>query len=418
MSREPSRHGGPGTGPRQGVPSLPETRLRALLTAWRSAGQVPRGRPTTDSEPGPAELDKLARAALRLQRGLTGDRLLVGASYMDDPELLGAYLLYYWPVSYAQAARALSLAGLRPLRVLDLGSGPGPVSAAAVDAGAREAFLVDRSGPALDVARSLLGSAVVGTAVADLEDASIPYGGGWDLAAFGHCLNELGAGLPDRVERRAAVVERVGAALAPGGCVLVVEPATLASSRDTLGLRELLLSRGWTVTAPCTTGSPCPALAAGEGQSCHDESYWTVPRVTANIAARAGLDRDLIKATWLVLAPPAPDASKKPATDAAAGSSAAYRVVSEPLLNKSGRVRRLVCGPRGRFPLSAPSGDPMATRAGFFDLDRYELVTVEDPEARKGGWGVGSETRITRLCLRGEPDATPDGHPDGGQAAR
>ena len=43
----------------------------------------------------------------QLSLGLTRDRKLAGARYMDDPKLLGAYLLFYWPVSYAQAREAL-----------------------------------------------------------------------------------------------------------------------------------------------------------------------------------------------------------------------------------------------------------------------------------------------------------------------
>jgi hypothetical protein len=42
---------------------------------------------------------------------------------MDDPRLLGAYLLFYWPVSYAQARSVLGELERRPREVLDLGSG-------------------------------------------------------------------------------------------------------------------------------------------------------------------------------------------------------------------------------------------------------------------------------------------------------
>ncbi|HEY9054414.1 MAG TPA: hypothetical protein VIO60_06315, partial [Rectinemataceae bacterium] len=42
------------------------------------------------------------RALKALQRGLTGDRSLVGRDYFADKDHLDAYLLYYWPVSFAQ----------------------------------------------------------------------------------------------------------------------------------------------------------------------------------------------------------------------------------------------------------------------------------------------------------------------------
>jgi hypothetical protein len=72
-----------------------------------------------------------------------------------------------------------------------------------------------------------------------------------------------------------------------------------------------------------------------------------------------------------------------------------YRVVSEPMLNKAGRVRYLLCGNRGRFPFSAKRDDPAAAAGGFFGLARYDLIQVEEPESREGGgWGFGPGTRI------------------------
>ena len=70
--------------------------------------------------------------------------------------MLRAYLDYYWPVSRAQAARALFVAVKNGCshfnKVIDAGSGPGPVAAAFADAGALELSLVDQSPRSLDLA--------------------------------------------------------------------------------------------------------------------------------------------------------------------------------------------------------------------------------------------------------------------------
>jgi hypothetical protein len=42
----------------------------------------------------PDELRMVAAGVTRLSAGLTRDRALAGARYMDDPRLLGAYLLF------------------------------------------------------------------------------------------------------------------------------------------------------------------------------------------------------------------------------------------------------------------------------------------------------------------------------------
>lgn len=385
---------------------IPPERRAALVRAYRIAAAVTQAPPPGSARAGrvearlsEAELERVARALLRLQRGLTGERRLAGAGYMDDPELLGAYLLYYWTSSYAQAARAMALAGLKPRRVLDLGSGPGPMAAAALDRGASSAVLVDGSEGALALARRLLGASATASVRADLESLPPDLGDeGFDLAILGHALNELSG--PDAIARRAAVVRAAAARLAPGGSALIVEPATLAASREAMALRDMLLAEGWAVVAPCTRGGPCPALGAGPGQSCHDEAGWEPPDFVLDLAARCGLDRGLVKMSWFCLRPPT--ASRDGGYEGESPSVQAYRVVSEPMLNKAGRIRRLICGPAGRFPLSAKRGDPAAEAAGFFALERYELLRVAEPELREGGWGLGPATRLER---QGPPEA-------------
>ena len=128
-----------------------------LLATWRAARKGPprRGpRPPPDALL-PDELREVGAAVARLSRGLTRDRALAGARYMDEEKLLGAYLLFYWPVSYLQARGVLSELPSRPGSALDLGSGPGPVAFAALDAGAREVIAADRSVRALASAREL-----------------------------------------------------------------------------------------------------------------------------------------------------------------------------------------------------------------------------------------------------------------------
>ncbi len=318
---------------------------------------------------------------------------------MEDERLLAAYDSYYSLVSVAQARRALGLAGLRPRSVLDLGSGPGGLSLACAEAGATRLSLVDASAKALARARAALEalgarlgrSLEVSTLTADLQASPTLPPGPFDLAAFGHCLNELGEG-DDRLAVRLALVRKAAGSLTPDGSVLVMEPATLAASRDALALRDSLVAEGWEVLAPCARTGPCPALAAGAAHTCHDEAAWAMPDGVRRLSEAAGLDRGLIKMTWYVLSPPL---SLGEAT-ARRVPPDAYRVVSAPMLNKGGRVRYLLCGPAGRFPFSARKDDEAARRGGFFDLARYDLVTVERPEAREGGWGFGPDTILRR----------------------
>src|SRR5678816_3432348 len=112
-----------------------------LVAVWRRHRKLPDEPPLLAGR----EVREVAQGIRTLSAGLTRERTLVGARYLDDPRLLGAYLLFYWPVSYAQARSVLGELSRRPHSVPDLGSGPGPVAFAALDAGASEVTAADRS---------------------------------------------------------------------------------------------------------------------------------------------------------------------------------------------------------------------------------------------------------------------------------
>ena len=349
--------------------------LPHLLSVWRT-------------EPGPrdglttAEADGLATGVRELSRGLTGDRSLVGAPYLDRHRLLGAYLLYYWPVSFAQTLFALKQGAVPSQgRALDLGSGPGPGAFALFEAGWTSVTAADRSPRALELAQKLAarGGLNLETVVWDAE-TGLPPGGPWDLIVAGHFLNELAAGAQDRIERRAAFLKALSTRLTPGGRILILEPASHGPNADALALRDWTVANGWAVSGPCFFQGACPARAAGA--ACHDVLKWKVPHLVAQTARRAGIDKRELPFTWLVLKPsgvPAPD-------------PAVVRVVSDPLLNKAGRRRVVVCGATGRFSLSAPG--PYRSPA-WIHVGRGQALRVIDPEIREAGWGLGPQTRLS-----------------------
>ncbi len=394
-------------------------RIPQLLRAWRG----PVAGSTTLSGPlSLAETRTVASSLLRLQRGLTGERSLVGEPYMDDRGLLGAYLLYYWPVSYLQTALALEelfrpasgnpllspssgLPGIR--RVLDIGSGPGPASAAFLDRGAVDFTLVDSGRKALELAEKLLaaGSASgekgsrhaegkqeprlsVVTIRTDIEAMREWPSGPFDAIVLSHSLNELWRSDESREEKRLAFLGKLLFLLAEGGILLVVEPALLSTSRELLGLRDRLLSEhpGLGLAGPCPASLPCPALAAGPGRSCHSEYSWQAPEPVASLAAAAGLDRSSVKACWLAFRKNFHPGSAVPAPNSIEG-----RIVSEAMLNKAGRIRYIVCVGTKLVTVSAGGKDDHARDAGFTRLGRGDCVLFEGLEPRGEGDRMGPE---------------------------
>ncbi len=356
----------------------------------------------------PSALDRFGAALLSLQRGLTGDRRLAGASYFSRADLLGAYLLYYWPVSFVQASLALreiDLRGALPkiCRVLDLGAGPGPASFAAAELGAESVTLVDANAEALEAALRLkenvagLRAEFVAVQRNFEKDGDIPAGP-YDLIIACHSANELWKEKDDAVERRAGLFESAFGQLADGGILLVIEPAANVTGRPALALRDRLLERGrergMSCVAPCPGSMDCPIASAGEGRSCHSSWPWEPTGPVAALARAAGLDRDSAKATWFAMKKVLLSEAKPIVSDRLAG-----RIVSESMLNKAGRVRYIVCTASGLATVSAKRGDSGADSAGFFSLCRGDCIEAEALEKRLGensfGFAAGTRLKIT-----------------------
>jgi len=347
----------------------------------------------------PTELAAVARGVRRLSEGLTRGRRLVGARYLEDPELRAAYLLYFWPISYAQARQAFGEVGARPRAVLDLGSGPGPIALAAYDAGAAEVLAADRSAAALDLARRLAessGRTLTTRSWDPLAGGEVPGGDqAFSVIALGHTLNELWAGLPDRIERRAALCRTLLGRLRKGGSLLLIEPALQVTTRELLAVRDALVATGCVVRAPCLFRGACPALHRPE-EWCHAERSWEPPPALAQIIDAAGLHKEALKMSYAILG----TGGEWPA----APGERPFRVVSEQLAGKS-RLRVIGCGPEGRIPLALSDSARNEGNEAFLEARRGDVLDLAGAEPAGDGPGlrIGATTNV-RIALRaGEP---------------
>jgi SAM-dependent methyltransferase len=379
-------------------------RLLAVWRAGRRAGARRGARPPPDALL-PEELREVSAAVSRLSRGLTRERELAGARYLDEERLLGAYLLFYWPVSYLQARGTISELPRRPRSVLDLGSGPGPFAFAALDAGAAEVVAADRSARALAAARDLSREAGEPLATREWNPsrrrplAELAGGRRVDLVTLGHVLNELFRG-PEADARRADLLEEALGLVSPGGSLLVVEPALRDTSRALLRVRDLLVARGVAVRAPCLFRGPCPALLR-ETDWCHAERPVEAPALVGRIAKAAGLRRESVKMTYLVLAPRGERWAEPP-------PGRVFRIVSEPLPSK-GRLRYMGCGPEGRMGLALQEKHLGEANRVFASLLRGDVAEISGAQARGDGLALGEGSRVRVIAGAGRPVHGPDG---------
>lgn len=339
-------------------------------------------------------MKEVGAAVKRLSHGLTRERELAGAKYMDDPALLGAYLMFYWPVSYAQARQAIGELPFKPRAVLDLGSGPGPVAFAAMDAGANAVTAADRSEPALKLARELATEAeeALATRAWDpLEGQKLPEGE-FDFITMGHVLNELHGAGADAVPKRAALVESILDRLKPKGTLLILEPALRDTTRRLLQVRDAMVQKGYAIRAPCMFRGNCPALVK-ESDWCHADREWQMPRVVEELARTAGLHKESLKMSYLALAPKGEAWRELP-------EGRLFRIVSEPLEGK-GRARYIGCGAEGRIGLAMQQKHETPENRAFFRLRRGDVIRISDTETRGDGLALGEGAKVEVVAHAG-----------------
>lgn|SRR5574344_678874 len=416
-----------------------EKHISSLTNVWReSCGRgslsAPRSRTASTQQLSSVELQTVSKALLDLQRGLTGTRELAGSGYMENTSYVGAYLLYYWPVSYLQISYAMrdALTKIQPkmsesqkdktLRILDLGSGPAPASAALIDAlrsdesCSFEVTLVDSSEKALALAQKVFAQEYPAIATKKIIcnfEKSVSLSDEYDVIVMCHALNELWKNETDCIERRVSFLEQITTHLTDNGIMLLCEPALLATSRNLIKVRDMLLQENFSVVAPCVASEKqmchipvCPALTAGENHTCHAEIEWQPCEPVASLAQKAGLDRESVKMTYVVLqkttALQKNEHTSEEQIDNTVEEKVIYgRVVSEGMLNKAGRIRFLICDGRNRIAVSAKKEDAHAKQIGFFSLRRLDLIMLSDVEIRGDkqtvAYGIGPDTKLQKV---------------------
>jgi len=322
-----------------------------------------------------------------MHRGLVGDRALIGRDYLADAALREEYARDIAPRTEAALGKILTevFAGVPPpKRAIDLGAGTGAASAA----------LRTHFGPPLEIVavdrvaapRLIPDSATAPRLIrADLAVELPPVAGRFDLIVAAHLLNELFANrpLPEQVALRARRVRAwTKTLLAPGGTIVLLEPALRETSRALLALRDALTSTlegkesTWEgegarldIVAPCFWRGPCPALVSPRDW-CHDAvPVPSSPRVDFS---------------YLVLRdrPPVAPGDR-------------YRVVSDPLPEK-GRLKLYACGLAGRHPFVRLDRQESPANAPFGALVRGDTAEIKNAEPAGDGLRVVATTVVSR----------------------
>lgn len=303
----------------------------------------------------PAFCAQVAEDVARLTGRYNHERGSLTGRLFERAPMRAAYLAQWFPLNLARVVTILDEArttlqrvwGAGPVRVLDLGSGPGSGALGAVAAlpdTALELVCVDQAPQLLDDARALA-TALAPDIKLHIARGSLPrlpeqvtLHGRYQLVLLGNLLNEL-PNQRERVNLLHAVLTRTLDPLR--GVVLVTEPATQEAARALATVRDELLSRTITV-APCLHDAPCPLLARRGRDWCYTERAWHPPAIVNILDDLTGLDHSHLRWSYWLLASETCTAAHPPAEPAARLG----RVVSG-VIPDGERSKLLHCRPAG-----------------------------------------------------------------------
>ena len=214
----------------------------------------------------------------------------------------------------------------------------------------------------------------------------------YDIVVISHSLNELWKNKTEdeRLQNKSRLILSLLDFLSPNAFVILNEPALLKTSRELIALRNILVQNAYKVLSPCMQSEQCPALTQGNGITCNAQLQWKCIEPVAAIAHLAGLDREAIKMTFFLMQKK--DATKESEKSCKDTNSFRAKVVSDPMKNKAGRIRYILCNGKERISFSALEKRGEADRENyktFLSLARYDTIIIEDFELRAEGTALG-----------------------------
>ena len=363
-----------------------ETLMPQLMKQWRRYHQI-KG---PDDRLQTREFRRVAAAVATLSTTMGKEPHL-----FDDPDFLGAYLLYYWPLHYQQGISLINELPSPPARILDLCSGPTPFGFAALRHGASELVACDRSATALQ-----LGAAICGrygfpvTLEPWTFPAPIPSMAPFDLIIVGHALRCL---FPDITkgwqQRQRDFILGLLEMLNNGGHLLLVDGSRPEANSRFLTMRDQLIAAGAVITAPCIWEGRCPALQGSH--PCYAQRRYTKPHLMAELQRATNINLSSLKMSYLLVAKGAPTSKQR----------LFYRVISPPVATYSGK-RYYLCGSDGKKKLESHLAiHPKASRA-FDYLERGALIKIDNALIQGDTIHIIEGTTLSVVAAPGKAEPT------------
>lgn len=379
-----------------------ETLIPILIGVWRRFHKIsgPPDRLQT------REFRSVVKAVIQLQERFAEGKSLVGVDYFADRELLGAYLLYNWIVHYQQGLSLIGELPNPPKRVLDICSGPASFAFAALRHGAEEVIATDQNLAALTLGAEISGRYGMPLSIRSWNclKEKAPIEGKFDLIILGHCLDELFPGTQKGwIDAQNQFIRTLFDRLSSNGYLLIVDNSYSEANQRVLQLRDLLVSKGIPVQAPCIWRGECPALKI-KNSPCYAQREFEKPYLIKEIQRAASINFSSLKMSYIIFRHPSAGWPNLPDRNL-------YRVMSPPVDSYHGK-RFYLCGTDGKKQLGTHlSTHPQESRA-FEYLRRGELISLDKALDKHNAIDIieGTKLRIEAACGKPLPEIDGTSH--------
>lgn len=309
-------------------------------------------------------------------------------TYKDSKEItsnetLGAYLMYEWPVHYAQGLSLIQELPVKPTKVLDLGTLGAPFCLAALQHGALDVLAVGDNELSLKYGADICGHLgyPISIRTANPKDTrSLASSAPWDLIILSYSLFRSFFSL----ESRMTYVKQLLSLLSPEGHLLIVEESANEVNKEFLKLRDAINEQNLSILAPCLWKGNCPALKHGSSP-CFAQRPLDKPAMIKEIQRASNINLSSLKMSYLILrsrnsvAPTLPDNL--------------YRVVS-PSLNTFRGERYFLCGTSGKKTLGTTLKEHPKHSRAFEYLKRGDVISIEQASELEEDMQITSKTIV------------------------
>lgn len=320
------------------------------------------------------------------------------APFPKEADALGVEMLYEWVIRYHEGLHLIAELPKPPKKVLDLCSGLGAFSFAALHSGASAVTAVDKRERALHLAGKICGKYGYPIEVAqkDVLRPDFRVEEKYDLIIIAHSLEEL---FPTTeagwAGKQLAFVSKFLKNLTEDGHLLIVGSSWPQENRNLLVLRDKLVNKGIPVQAPCVWQGECPALRNDKG-FCYAQREYDQPKFIKEVHRGSGIRMNSLKMSYLICGHP--DAAW-PLNEEEEPS---YRVIS-PLVETAHGKRHHLCGTDGNKTLGSRLMETPEGARAFDYLKRGDLIQIEDAQKDQHRLTIIEDTTVRIKAACGKP---------------